>query len=409
MPGASTSSSTDNTTGSSTPTQIAQLKAGFTGAQGALGTANANAATTQPAGFTAQMTPQQLAAYQSVYGNANGNTSATTEQNNGALAGTAGAAGIQGALNGYAGFNPTMSGITDVANQYRNAQDIPGQVKAAMLGANQEANDVTLPGIDSAAAGSGNTNSSRTGIASGIVQRGLAQQAGGLTAQLGQNAWSTGAQVGSDLNNQRIAALGGQANAGIGGLGAGTGALSSGVNDQGTLGGQLLTGASGNQQNQQLGFNNQNQAFQFGQNSPFAGLQNYMNLLNVNAGGTTAGTSDKTSTPSFMQTVGSLLGAGGSALGSKGGPLGGASGILGAASLFSDRRLKQDIEQVGLLFDGTPVYRYRYIGQPQMQIGVMAQDIEEFAPEAINEFHGYKMVDYEKATQRSLGHAGGHA
>jgi hypothetical protein len=220
-----------------------------------------------------------------------------------------------------------MSDITNAGNAYRDAQDIPGQVKAAMLGANQEANDVTLPGIDSAAAGTGNTNSSRTGVASGIVERGLAQQAGALTSQLGANAFATGAGFGNDLISQRLASLSGQGGLGIGALGQGTQSLSSGVNDQGALGGQAIAGAGGAQENQQLGFNNQNQAFNFGANAPYAALAPYMNLLNVNAGGTTNGTS--TSTPSFMQTIGSLLGAGGSALGSSGGPMGGSSGLLG--------------------------------------------------------------------------------
>jgi len=40
----------------------------------------------------------------------------------------------------------------------------------------------------------------------------------------------------------------------------------------------------------------------------------------------------------------------------------------------SDMRLKEDICCVGTLFDGTPVYRYRYKGAPAFHIGLMAQD-----------------------------------
>jgi hypothetical protein len=401
MPGGSTSSATNDTT--NTPAQLAQYKQGFTGLQGALSAANnnANGAYAAPTGFTAQMTPQQLQAYQQLYQNATGMGNAGTEGSTGALASNAGAAGIQGALSGYAGYNPNIQGEVNAGNAYAAGTNIPGQVQAAMQGANQEANDVTLPGIDSAAAGTGNTNSSRTGVAQGIVQRGLAEQAGGLTAQLGANAFATGAGLQNSNYSNILGGLNGFGATSTGALGAGTGALSSGVADTGNQGALALTGASGNQQNQQLGFQNQNQAYQFGQNSPFMALQNYMNGLNVNAGGTS--NTDSTSTPSFMQTIGSLLGAGGSALGSKGGVFGGASGILG---MMSDRRVKQDIEQVGLLFDGTPVYRYRYIGNPVMQIGVMAQDVEEFAPEAVIELHGIKHVDYAKATERALGHAG---
>lgn len=80
-----------------------------------------------------------------------------------------------------------------------------------------------------------------------------------------------------------------------------------------------------------------------------------------------------------------------------------AGNLLGTGlSLFSDRRLKEDIEEVGELRDGTPVYSYRYKGDPRFQIGLMAQDVEEDTPEAVvTHPSGFKMVDYAKATERS--------
>ena len=69
----------------------------------------------------------------------------------------------------------------------------------------------------------------------------------------------------------------------------------------------------------------------------------------------------------------------------------------------SDRRKKKDIAQVGTLFDGTPVYRFRYLHENEMRIGVMAQDILDDMPEAIVYGHdGTLMVDYEAATARAL-------
>lgn len=83
----------------------------------------------------------------------------------------------------------------------------------------------------------------------------------------------------------------------------------------------------------------------------------------------------------------------------------GAAGIGSALiTKLSDRRTKQNIEQVGALYDGTPVYRYRYIharGGGPWHIGVMAQDIEDFAPEAVYDLDGVKVVDYFKATERA--------
>ena len=69
--------------------------------------------------------------------------------------------------------------------------------------------------------------------------------------------------------------------------------------------------------------------------------------------------------------------------------------------LPSDMRLKEDISTVGMLFDGTPVYGYRYKGAPAYHIGLMAQDVEKTTPEAVIEINGYKAVDYCAATEAS--------
>ena len=66
-----------------------------------------------------------------------------------------------------------------------------------------------------------------------------------------------------------------------------------------------------------------------------------------------------------------------------------------------DMRLKQDIDLVGALFDGTPVYGYRYKGAPAYHIGLMAQDVEKTTPNAVIEINGHKAVDYHAATEAS--------
>lgn len=82
-----------------------------------------------------------------------------------------------------------------------------------------------------------------------------------------------------------------------------------------------------------------------------------------------------------------------------GAPLSGGSflGNLGG-SIFSDARLKEDIEKVGELYDGTGVFRYTYKGDDVPRIGVMAQEVEQRRPDAVTEIGGYKAVDYAKAT-----------
>lgn len=80
---------------------------------------------------------------------------------------------------------------------------------------------------------------------------------------------------------------------------------------------------------------------------------------------------------------------------------GGGGGGVGkaATSMFSDERLKEDIEPVGELYDGTGVYRYKYIGDPTPRIGLIAQEVEEKNPDAVTEVAGFKAVDYGRATE----------
>jgi hypothetical protein len=70
-------------------------------------------------------------------------------------------------------------------------------------------------------------------------------------------------------------------------------------------------------------------------------------------------------------------------------------------SMLSDENLKDDISQVGVLYDDTPVYSFRYAGDPTPRIGLMAQDVEERYPEAVGEAYGFKTVDYGLATARA--------
>ena len=69
------------------------------------------------------------------------------------------------------------------------------------------------------------------------------------------------------------------------------------------------------------------------------------------------------------------------------------------SSIFSDERLKEDIEPVGELNDGQTIYKYRYIGDNVFRIGLMAQEVEQTHPDAVTEIGGFKAVNYGKATE----------
>jgi len=78
---------------------------------------------------------------------------------------------------------------------------------------------------------------------------------------------------------------------------------------------------------------------------------------------------------------------------------------LTAASMFkwgSDERLKENIEPVGKTFDGQNIYKYNYKGEPKTQIGLIAQEVEHHAPDAVSKTpEGIRMVDYDTATEHA--------
>lgn len=80
------------------------------------------------------------------------------------------------------------------------------------------------------------------------------------------------------------------------------------------------------------------------------------------------------------------------------GAIGSIAGSVLPYIMMSDIQLKEEVEAIGELFDGTPVYSYRYVDDPVTRIGLMAQDIEERVPEAVHDIGGYKAVDYDMAT-----------
>jgi hypothetical protein len=97
------------------------------------------------------------------------------------------------------------------------------------------------------------------------------------------------------------------------------------------------------------------------------------------------------------------LGLGLGSMGIPGGGTLGGSALMGLLGL-SDRRTKEAIEPIGMLRDGTPLYRFRYKGDPVTRVGVMADEAD---PSAVHTHpSGYKMVDYGRVVDRAA-RAGG--
>lgn len=97
---------------------------------------------------------------------------------------------------------------------------------------------------------------------------------------------------------------------------------------------------------------------------------------NVNTTGQMSGTTKGSSTPSLFS-----------------------QGLAAAqvASMFSDRRLKRDIERIGEMDSGLGVYRYKYVWDDEERTGVMADEVADIAPHALGPvIAGYATVDYAK-------------
>lgn len=116
--------------------------------------------------------------------------------------------------------------------------------------------------------------------------------------------------------------------------------------------------------------------FNFYQNAPETSLANYIAAIQGNYGGQTSSTAKEK--PSTLQTVGD---------------------IAKIAAFASDIELKENIEIIGK-YDGHNIYRWDWndkaeeIGLSGKSSGVLAQEVEEYAPHAVIQQNGYKAVIY---------------
>lgn len=125
-------------------------------------------------------------------------------------------------------------------------------------------------------------------------------------------------------------------------------------------------------------------------------LQPSVALAGLGTTSSGSGTSTQTSNPSWLDTINSGMGVAGKGL-----------GALSSLFAFSDINLKEDIAPVGKLADGRNLYSYRYKGDPEPRIGLLAQEEERIAPENVVEIGGFKAVNYGRALSRSKDLMGG--
>lgn len=201
-----------------------------------------------------------------------------------------------------------------------------------------------------------------------LINAGQAQQAGAanLANIAGQQMGAAG-QYGALGTNAQTAALQGVPLAAS--LGAQYGNLGAGAQTAGLAGAQAQLGAGTlGQQTQQAGQTALYNQFLQQQAYPFQTAQFLANIAE-GTGALSGSTTTQTSPTSF----------------------------------FSDRRLKHDVERIGETDDGLPIYKFKYNGDDKTNIGFMADEVEKVHPEAVGESHGFKTVDYDRATRYAGG------
>ena len=129
------------------------------------------------------------------------------------------------------------------------------------------------------------------------------------------------------------------------------------------------------------------------------------------AGGFGAGSSLLGSSiiPGAALNAGNLFGAGSAIAASAAAPVAAATPVaveslapMVASLFFSDRRLKEDDQIVGLLGD-LPIHTFRYKGDRTPRIGYMADEVARIDPGAVVDTpSGFKAVDYNRATRSAL-------
>jgi hypothetical protein len=295
----------------------------FTKAQGALGAASGAAS---PTDFVAGFSPDQLNLFKQMMGEAGSSTPGTTAAAGANMLGM-GTSAMADAFGKMTGWTPSGGVDSNIAaaGKYADNPYVDGMVDASMRGAQREARESIMPGIERGAAGTGNLNSSRRFLREGVVDRALAEKRADIDSNIRGNLYSGGldrAEGGRVAdNNAMLEAMRSQLMGGAGAAGAGVGALDSSVSQKGGLYDIAGKGAMGAYGADQAKLDNEMAKFQFGSSSPFEALKQYYGIVGDKSwGGTSAGTfntksnsvEQKTATPSMLDTIGKLMGSFGS-------------------------------------------------------------------------------------------------
>lgn len=199
------------------------------------------------------------------------------------------------------------NGALNMGNAYANSDVANGLIQSAGRDVTRNLYENQLPTLAKAAAGSGNTNSTRAGVESAIAQRGAADRLADISSNIrgtlfdaGNNQYNTNFNQALNSNNQLSNAYSSGMNGLLNGANLGTNLFNLGQNAGG-----MYQQQGQNQINADMNkFNEQN-------NNALDLLSKYMGIVKGNYGGTSNTTGNVTNTasqsPSGAQITGSIF------------------------------------------------------------------------------------------------------
>lgn len=293
---------------------------------------------------------------------------------------------------GATGMGEVDQGLKDfgakdwTANHLDNAAKYAGNpfmqqmIDASTADAKRTFSEETMRGIDQNAAMTGNMNSTRSGIAAGVAQRGLADFTGNTSATMRGAAWDKGLDMSQGDQGMILQSLMGRGDITGNMVQAGQGAMDSAFANEAGLMGLNASVAEMNKANTQAGLDNSMAKTEYADNKDWNNLNQYYGIVGDKLwGNQTTGTTKTKEQPSGLSTAASIIGA--------------------AGSLFkSDMRSKNLQHTVGKTREGHNIWQYTYKTDSEANVyhAPLAQDVRTTHPEAIVDIDGTLYINLAK-------------
>jgi hypothetical protein len=183
-----------------------------------------------------------------------------------------------------AGTDQTQNFLSQ-ANQYANNPYVDGLIDANSRDITRNLNENTLPSLNLAAAGTGNTNSTRTGVSQAIAERGASDRLADVSSNIRSQFFNNGLNMAqSQYNTQQ--SLASNTNQQLGqAYQLGTGSLTGAQQANGNNFDQTQAAGGVFQNNQQQNLTANQAAYTEGQNTNLDLLAKYMGIINGAYGG----------------------------------------------------------------------------------------------------------------------------